>query len=79
MIRVTRMNGLEFYVNAEMIEHIEATPDTVVTLSNGRKFVLKDSVKEVVDKVITYRMSIGTRLTCTTVPPSEECIKDGDE
>lgn len=62
MIRVTRMNGVEFVVNAELLEFIESTPDTVITLTTGKKFVLKDSVNEIVDKVIAYRKVIGTKI-----------------
>jgi flagellar protein FlbD len=61
VIKVIRMNGLEFYVNAELIECIEANPDTVITLTTYKKFVLKDSAKEVVDKIMEYRKSIGTK------------------
>lgn len=61
MIRVTRMNGVEFVINAELIEFIDSTPDTVITLTTGKKFVLKDSLDEVVDKVTAYRKEIGTK------------------
>lgn len=62
MIKATRMNGVEFVVNAELIEFIEDTPDTVLTLTTGKKFVLKDSVQDIVDKVIEYRKNIGTKI-----------------
>ncbi len=68
MISVMRMNGMELYVNAELVEYIEATPDTVLTLTTGRKFVLKDSVQEVVDKIIEYRKTIGTKLIYHITP-----------
>ncbi|WP_242843540.1 flagellar FlbD family protein [Thermincola ferriacetica] len=61
MVKVTRMNGREIVVNAELIEFVEATPDTVLTLSTGRKLVLQDTVDEVIEKVLEYRRSIGTR------------------
>ncbi len=61
MIKLTRMNGREIVVNAELIEFLEATPDTVMTLSTGQKLVLKDAVEEVIQKVLEYRRSIGTR------------------
>lgn len=68
MIRVTRMNGLEFVVNAELIEYIECTPDTVLTLTTGKKFVLQDSVQDVVDKVLEYHKSIGTKVIIQGAP-----------
>jgi len=49
------MNGKKFVLNAEMIETIESTPDTVITLINGRKMVVLESINEVVDKVIEYK------------------------
>lgn len=54
MIPVTRLNGKGFVVNAELIQFIEATPDTVVTLVNDEKIVVRESVDEVVARVIAY-------------------------
>lgn len=71
MIRVTRMNGVEFVVNAELIEFIDSTPDTIITLTNGRKFVLKDLPDEVVDKVIAYRRAIGTKIIYHSRPDED--------
>ena len=58
MIQLTRFNGRIFYLNAEMIKTIEATPDTVVTLINGEKLIVKDSVNEIVKKFIYYKRAI---------------------
>jgi flagellar protein FlbD len=58
MIKVTRLNGKEFVVNAEMIQFLEATPDTVVTLSNREKIVVKESVDELVKRVVDYNRSV---------------------
>lgn len=55
MIHLTQMNGKKFVLNAEMIETIESTPNTVITLINGRKLIVLESVDEVVDKVIEYK------------------------
>jgi flagellar protein FlbD len=62
MIKVNRMNGLELVINGDLIEFLEATPDTVITLTTGKKFVLKDTVDEVIQKVIDYKRSIGIRV-----------------
>ena len=59
MISVTRMNGTQFYINATMIELIESTPDTVLTLSSGRKYVIKDSASEIYQKITEYYHKIG--------------------
>ena len=43
MIDVTKMNGLEFTINADLIEVIEEVPDTVITLTTGKKIMVKES------------------------------------
>ena len=58
MIKVTRINGAEMVLNADLIETLEATPDTVIALTNGKKLMVKEKVDEVVDKVIEYRRRI---------------------
>jgi len=55
MVTLTRLNGTTFVVNAELIETVEATPDSIVTLTNGKKLVAKESVEEIVERVIEYR------------------------
>jgi len=79
MIRVTRMNGTDLIINAELIEFIEATPDTVMTLTTGRKFVLKDSVEDLIDKIISYRREIGTRIIYSSSPEASGDIKTSNE
>jgi len=58
MIEVTRLNNKSFVINCEWIETVEATPDTVITLTNGKKFVVAEKVEEVVEKVIEYKQKI---------------------
>jgi flagellar protein FlbD len=55
MIELTKLNGAQFILNAELIEIIEATPDTVITLINGRKMMVKESVDDVVTKAVEYK------------------------
>ncbi|HDS30875.1 MAG TPA: flagellar protein FlbD [Firmicutes bacterium] len=54
MVTLTRLNGSTIVVNAEMIETLEATPDTVITLTNGKKMVVSESTDEVVERIIAY-------------------------
>ena len=54
MIEVTRLNGKDFVLNAELIEVMEETPDTVITLTTGHKYV----VNEILDKIFTYKKNI---------------------
>ncbi|HOS52475.1 MAG TPA: flagellar FlbD family protein [Fervidobacterium sp.] len=58
MIRVTTLNGKEFYINAEYIEKIEANPDTTITLFNGKKYIVAEPIEEVVKKVLEYKKKI---------------------
>jgi flagellar protein FlbD len=55
MIKVTRLNHSELVVNAELIETVEATPDTVITLTNGKKLVVSEEVDEIIRRVMEYR------------------------
>jgi flagellar protein FlbD len=58
MIKVTRLNGKEFVVNAELIQYLEETPDTVITLVNHEKLLVKEPVDEVIRRSIEYQRSI---------------------
>ncbi|MDK2798577.1 MAG: flagellar protein FlbD [Clostridiales bacterium] len=61
MIMVTRFNGKSFYVNSDLIEFIEATPDTVITITTGKKIVVVESVEEIIDRIIKFRSKIYYR------------------
>jgi len=59
MIKVARLKSQEeFILNAELIETIEETPDTVITLTSGRKLIVEDSMDQVVRKIMDYRRAI---------------------
>ncbi len=58
MILLKRLNGTEFGINADLIERLEITPDTVVTLVDGTKYVVADSVEEVIDRIVSFRARI---------------------
>jgi flagellar protein FlbD len=58
MIHVTRINHLPLVLNSDLIEHMESTPDTVISLTNGQKLVVLESVEEVVKRVMEFRRSI---------------------
>ena len=55
MIRVTRLNGSVFFVNAEMIKFIEGTPDTVITLTDGTKLIVREATDLVIKEIVVYR------------------------
>lgn len=62
MIDVTRINDTTFVINAEIIQTVESTPDTVITLTNGTKYIVKESCDEIKEKVIMYKRRIFSDL-----------------
>jgi flagellar protein FlbD len=60
MIKVTRLNGKEFVINAELIRTIEEVPDTMITLNTGEKHFVNESVDDIVKKAIEYGRSVRT-------------------
>jgi flagellar protein FlbD len=61
MIKLTRLNHIPLIVNSDLIDHIEMTPDTIVTLTSGQKFMVLESADEIVDSVIAFRRSIFSK------------------
>ncbi|HEX3032843.1 MAG TPA: flagellar FlbD family protein [Bacillota bacterium] len=59
MIKVTRLNHQELVINADLIEFIEATPDTVISLVSGKKMVVSESVDQIIESVIAYKHAIN--------------------
>lgn len=58
MILLTRLSGTAFVLNADLIERLDSTPDTVVTLVDGKKYVVAEGLTEVVDQVRAWRSGI---------------------
>ena len=58
MIHVTRINHVPLVLNADLIQHVETTPDTVVSLTTGQKFVVLESADEVIRRVVAFRREI---------------------
>ncbi|MCL5054578.1 MAG: flagellar FlbD family protein [Firmicutes bacterium] len=65
MIKVKKLNQEEIVVNADLIEYIEANPDVVITLTTGNKIVVRETMEEVVKKVIEYKSAINLLLLRT--------------
>lgn len=55
MIALRKMNGQEIILNADLIETIESTPDSILTLTNGKKLIVQNSLEEIVRKTIKYK------------------------
>lgn len=60
MIKLTGLNNKEFVLNAEVIEKIEIMPETLITLTNGKKYIVIESMEEVIEEVIKYKNRIFT-------------------
>jgi flagellar protein FlbD len=61
LIEVTRLNGKKMLINAELIERVEESPDTVITLTSGSKILVKESRQEIRNLVILYRKEVFFR------------------
>ena len=55
MIRLTRLNHAELVVNSDLIEHIEMTPDTVISMTTGQRITVLETTEEVIARVIEFR------------------------
>jgi flagellar protein FlbD len=67
MIKLTRLSRASVILNSDLIEHIEETPDTVITLTTGQKLMVMESAEDIVAKVIDFRMALANRMGCALV------------
>ena len=58
MVILTKLNDQTFTVNSDLIETLEQTPDTVVVMTTGKKYVVKESPKEIIDKIVEFKRRI---------------------
>ena len=58
MVTLTRLTGSVFALNSDLIERVDSTPDTVITLIDGTKYLVREALEEVVDRVRRYRGSV---------------------
>ena len=59
MIEITKLNGVKTLINPDLIEMVESTPDTMITLTTGRKIIVKESRQEINNLVKSYRKEIS--------------------
>jgi flagellar protein FlbD len=64
MIKVTRLNNSVLLVNAENIQSVEATPDTIITFLNRDRLLVKEPVEEVTHRIVQYRRVLQTSSEC---------------
>jgi len=70
MISVTRFDGSEFIINSDLIEIVEATPDTVITFAHDKKVVVRESPDEIIDRIIQFRHRIFVDPTAVVSSPA---------
>jgi flagellar protein FlbD len=71
VILVTRLNGAVFALNPDLVERADCTPDTVITLVDGTKYVIAESVPEFIDSVRHYRASLIASASRLESEPAE--------
>jgi flagellar protein FlbD len=65
MIELSRLNGKVFYLNHNLIEIFEATPDTVIKLTDGTKYVVRESTTDIIEKMVSFNRRIFAERTRT--------------
>jgi flagellar protein FlbD len=58
MIHLTRLSHTPVVLNADLIEHIETTPDTVISMTSGQKFMVLESAEEIIRRIIDFRRAV---------------------
>ena len=79
MILVTRINGAVFALNPDLVERADCTPDTVVTLVDGTKYIIAESVPEFIDSVRHYRASLIAQASRMEPEPSAIAQSSDDD
>ncbi len=64
MIKLEKLNGTLVVLNAELIESVESAPDTVINLATGNRFLVKNSVEDVIAKVVEYKKKVYSERKC---------------
>jgi flagellar protein FlbD len=85
MIRLTRLNNQPLTVNSDLIKFVEQSPDTLITLVTGEKIVVRETVEEVLGRIIAFRRSVLQGIaypwdpSCLHVAESSEPTKRGPQ
>lgn len=74
MIKVTRINDAPLVINADLIEFVEASPETIVCLTTGKKIMVKQTIDEIIDRVADFKRKASIR----TISPDTAAIADGN-
>ncbi len=73
MIKVTKINDAELVINADLIEFVEATPDTMITLTTGKKIMVRESIDDIIRRVAEFKQQASARV----LNPGRADVADG--
>ena len=76
---MTRLNGGQFGVNPDLIQRVDSAPDTILTLIDGTKFIVEESMVEVIERINEYRAGVLARARQLSAPEAPEVGDENDE
>ncbi len=79
MIQLTRLNNARLAVNCDLIKYVEAAPDTVITLLNGEKLVVRETTEQVIARVRDFRRSVRAGTSLSSNPGPAESLNPEDD
>jgi flagellar protein FlbD len=77
MISLHRLNKAEFMLNPDLIETIESTPDTMISLTTGKKIIVRDGIEDVVGKIIDFRHLCNNTVRVLHETKKDIALEDG--
>jgi len=75
MIKLTRLGGEPFVLNADLIRYVEARPDTFITLTTGERLVVEESMDEVLRRAVAYQQAKHLIPAPGRIPPTAETVR----
>jgi flagellar protein FlbD len=70
MVHLTRLNQTPFFLNSDLIEHIQTTPDTLITLTNGHHIIVRETPEEIISRIVGFRRRVRCRGIKVQASPS---------
>jgi len=68
MIKVSRLDGSTLVINADLIEFVEAIPETIICLTTGKKVMVRETIEDIISRVAQFRKMSGVRLSKPDIP-----------
>jgi flagellar protein FlbD len=80
MIQLTRLNGQPLTINSDLVKQIENSPDTMITLVNGEKIIVRETVEQIVERTVAFRRRVldglGMNFAGWSLPKGEDSQSD---